>query len=202
MAPTPRLAVILWPDRGKGPWQLRVKWGLVDGRYECVELALRNLEGHAITTAALRGMRIQERVTEARESTFGLVPKHRADTPRQKKKKKKSRIRPSYSRQHYEQVAEIYRNAFKLGAHPQVVVADQLNLTRSTAGNQIARARALGLLGEAPANRRAGEVKPRKSLSEGELARKRRRAKARAAREQTHSPDGGQEVGDRKGKKR
>lgn len=66
-----------------------------------------------------------------------------------------------HSQEHYEQVAEVYAKAYRRGEYPTKAVAEELKATRSAAAKWVARARALGLLGETEKTKAGGVVAPR-----------------------------------------
>ena len=62
-------------------------------------------------------------------------------------------------RERLEEAADVYRYALRLGQPPTNAVAEALNVSRSTAGRYVVRARRAGLLGPAVPGR-AGEEQP------------------------------------------
>lgn len=61
--------------------------------------------------------------------------------------------------EHYREVADLYREALRLGRAPVQHVADRLNCAANTAKGYVAEARRRELLGEAPKPGSKGEVK-------------------------------------------
>jgi hypothetical protein len=61
-----------------------------------------------------------------------------------------------------QQVADLYRDGYRTSDAPTKYVAERLGVSRSTAGKQVARARAEGMLELAPKQGVPGLVKPRK----------------------------------------
>jgi hypothetical protein len=66
-------------------------------------------------------------------------------------------LRGRLTKEHYQDVATIYREAEGAGRHPTKAVAEWAEVPRSTAATWVRRARDLGELGAAPAHGRAGE---------------------------------------------
>lgn len=165
---------VLWPDEAAGPWAIRLKWGLVGGRRECVGFGITwvgEAPPEVLTARLLREVPLGEIISAKRadyhEALLTVnefaellrdrhgeplpVETHMALTDRLVTEMRSVRRgapgrKPMYGREHYQQVADIYRDAHTKGQPPTKTVAAFFNLSSSAAGKHVAKARSMGLL--------------------------------------------------------
>lgn len=165
---------VLWPDRRRGPWLVRIEWGVVDGRIECVGLHLQQVPDtplKAFNTSVLRSIPLGSLVEEARGRHIRSLRKLQAlPAPRELRrraaeqlesfqagKKGKGGPRLQYGAEHLAQVAEVY---LKSANKPTTAVAQHFKVPYSTAAKWVARARRIGVLAPTTKGKAGGSFPP------------------------------------------
>lgn len=150
-----------WEGAPAGGWTVELLWADIDGRVECVGLAVVGDGSKPLTASRLRQLPIGSIITEGRRAQLrrakallgpvvsDLSPADlealRADASERVEGLTARRRR--YPPEHYEQVAAAYDEAIAAGIPPTAHVQETLGLrTRSQAAKQVARARERGLL--------------------------------------------------------
>ncbi len=174
--PSPQHAdAMLWPDEQRGPWLINVNWGEVGGRWECVHFEIRSYRtpgeewakalpdrregtGAAVLTATtwrqipigrvieeLRRRRIDENTRWLRSvKRRGAVPEWMVKSGEEALAMWSAPLPKEGAG--LEQVAAVYRAAWREGRPPTQAVARHFQLSSSAAAKRVARARAAGLL--------------------------------------------------------
>jgi len=154
--PTKPRAMTVWPaDAGEeAPYAIRVDWGLFKGRWEPETIRVHArlfAKTGPITGATLRSLPIGQIVGVLRDRHKALAEKvaSEVEVPDDYLERWEKGERPKLGREHYEDVAIIYRAAFDAGLRPTKAVAEHFNCSASTAGSWVSRARhRYGLLGD------------------------------------------------------
>ena len=135
-----------WPDAELGPWLVTLSWRLIAGRFECVgvELLSTLLEPTPVQTDVWRAVPIGGFIQDARAKHAAWYERFDQDDRAVEQTKRWGRGRRP--RHDPAKVARIYTEALRAGQPPTKTVAETLVISRSSAANQVARARALGLL--------------------------------------------------------
>lgn len=145
---------LTWPPVENGPYFVDIDWEMVDGRWEPnrITIAPRDITvSGPITTSMIRSLPfgqifdyargIQRRGSEQVAVEHGLDDSFAARWDRGE--------RPRLGVDHYRKVADVYRLAFAEGRPPTKTVAEHFQVSTSTAGSWVSRARnKYGLLGE------------------------------------------------------
>lgn len=131
-------------------WEVELAWAEVDGRMECVGLAIvgdgteplqrvKHLRKIPLTTLILDERRFKAFLSEdptPDETEAVLAERAKFNAPRTR-----------YDDDHYQAVADAYDHAWRNDLPPTAYVQEKLKLrTRTQAGKQVARARERGLL--------------------------------------------------------
>lgn len=150
-----------WADAPEGGWSVELLWADIDGRVECVGLAVVGEGSKPLTASVLRQLPLGSVITEGRRAQMrranamagpvltDLSPADlealRGDAAERVSGLTARRRR--YEPEHYQQVAAAYDEAIAAGIPPTAHVQQTLGLrTRSQAAKQVARARERGLL--------------------------------------------------------
>jgi hypothetical protein len=167
---------ILWPDPKRGPWEITVYWGGVNGRWEPVGAQILALDLQPITAVSLRGLRWGQITEMARPivdvvfgstwtdidgSTYHTERRVVYDPPRRGRP-------PKYGPQHFGEVARIYREAWgSRNRTPTTAVKNYFKVSHTTAAKWVARCREMDppLLPKNPGRGKALAVEPTKSRS-------------------------------------
>ncbi len=154
-----------WPtDVDDAPYVVRVEWGEFDGRWEpkAIRIATRLPEETGpITGAVLRALPIGRIVATIRsrqktlaQKTVDQLKADQVEVPEGYLEAWETGKRPRLSREHYEDVAAVYRAAYQAGQYPTKAVAEKFSVSSSTAGSWVSRARNLyDLLPDTPAGK-------------------------------------------------
>jgi transposase len=146
---TEHFEVEQWPDPRKGPWVLDLHFDLVRGRYECVELRIKqkSVEREPITTSLIRALPVASAIDRARE---GLAAKRRHKERRRRRQEPARQPRTGRPREideeHLRAVAQVYRDAFRTSRKPTKIVAETFDRSPATAARWVTRARREGFL--------------------------------------------------------
>lgn len=150
-----------WEGAPAGGWEVELLWVDIDGRMECVGLAIVGDGSQPLTASALRALPLGSIITEGRRAQLrrakgslrpALTKLSPADLEAVQADARErigalSARRPRYQPEHYERVAAVYDEAMEAGIPPTAHVQETLGLrTRSQAAKQVARARERGLL--------------------------------------------------------
>ncbi|MFH1330243.1 MAG: hypothetical protein ABIJ48_06305 [Actinomycetota bacterium] len=143
-----------------GPWLVRLDWGEIEGRVECVGFSIRHqTRSQPITTGLLRQFNLASQVLRWRRQMhfeaganleFPISDQARGYYERQLALSGKKRHR--YSPEHFESVAREYTRAYQNGEHPTSAVADYFTtqfrypVSRSAAAKWVMTCRQTGLL--------------------------------------------------------
>jgi hypothetical protein len=135
--------------------QLRVE--IVEGRPACTHLTLLRRPGEAALTSLAIRVPLKELVIEISRLVVGGL----TGTEPQELRPKAPRAEPGkrLPQERLEEVARVYRYALSHDRPPTNAVAEALDVSRSTAGRYVVRARRAGLLGPASPGV-AGELDP------------------------------------------
>ncbi len=130
----------LWPDKAVGPWRLLLSWQVIDGRPECVAATIAAVPdlsgmGRPLQGAVLRDLRIPDVIARARAAMVG--PPQRVTLPPGMRRSTAERLTT---------VAEVYRKALRSKQPPVAAVAEHFGVSKMSASNMVARARAVGFL--------------------------------------------------------
>jgi hypothetical protein len=180
----------LWPDPERGPWHLRLYWGEIDGRVECVGVEMKSAptaedEGRStapgwqpdprpLRSTDLRRLPLATIVEETRQSQAGFLNWWaELDEQRREQLRRKTQALadgaprsgkggrpPEYGPEHYAEVADAYSAAHQSRRDPRQAVAEHLHLSPSAAAKHVAKARKLGLLGPTMKGRAGGVPEP------------------------------------------
>jgi hypothetical protein len=149
----------VWPpaDPETASYSIKVEWDLFDGRYEpaSIRIATRRPDATGpITGTVLRSLPIGKVVDHLRANQRAAHSYHQAqgrDFPSEYLEAWERGEKPRLGLEHYETVAEVYKAASAAGASPTKVVAETFQVSTSTAGSWVSRARnKYGLLGDTP----------------------------------------------------
>jgi hypothetical protein len=159
-----------FPDPKAGPWEAEVRFGLVDGRVECIGIDVHPLSTRAtepLTATVLRrvnlGTLIGEVLDDAGPDLQRLAGLRRRYGPtlgemqaagigQLAKRRKKPGPKPK-DVAHYQEVARIYLST---PSKPTKAVKNHFLVSESTAGKYVAGARDLGLIPQTTRGRRSG----------------------------------------------
>lgn len=139
----------------RGPHEVTLHFEWREGRWECVEVNVKMVSEHLrpITTSVLRSLPIA-----------GLIEKHRPGSVEslttadmdgtiyttehdyRSKPKPQGGRPPEYGPEHWEKVAQVYREAFAKNRTPTRAVARRFKVTPSAAAKWVAQCRERGLL--------------------------------------------------------
>jgi hypothetical protein len=158
-----------FPNPSAGPWEVEVRFGVVQGRIGCVGLEIRPLGGtplEPLSATIVRSIRLRRLIADALvdagpdlQRLAGVRRKYGASLGDMRKvglgpladDRKRPGPKPK-DRAHYEQVAEIYLSAPDA---PTKAVAQRLHASRSTASKWVAGARQRGLIPPTTQGRRS-----------------------------------------------
>jgi hypothetical protein len=122
-----------WPSPTVGPWTVTLKWQRVDGRPECVGVAIATAFPEVLVTASiLRKLPLADWIAEDRSALAPQVPAIGG-------------LRKSTA-ERLTAVAKLYEQAVQDGKPPTKAVAEHYGITPGGAANLVSRARAHGLL--------------------------------------------------------
>lgn len=175
MTPEPIQTTVGWTNEGR-LWRVTLTWDVIEDRWECVGLAIAagapDTPLHAVD---LRALTLGRLVAESRPKLLEEVARrrevlkdsHSAAIESYLLRKLQSASQPKaspgrppvHSLGHYAEVAKAYAEAYAAGDYPTRAVAEHFHMSRSAAGKQIARCRALGFLGPTE-KRKAGGLPP------------------------------------------
>ena len=164
--PKPR-GMTFWPTdvpAEEAPYVVRIDWDTFDDRWEpkAIRVATRLPdETGPITGAVLRSLPIASIVATVRsgqkdlaEQTGERLKADEVEIPEGYLEAWETGKRPRLGRDHYEDVAAIYRAAYQAGQYPTKAVAEKFSVSSSTAGSWVSRARNLyDLLPDTPAGK-------------------------------------------------
>jgi hypothetical protein len=144
---------IRWPDKKRGPWELRITWEDVEGRWEPVGTQISRIDGAPITAEGLRSLRWGSITDQARPGPMRTGVSYVEEGERVSvwgpmigwDQSRRGRP-PLYGPEHYAEVARVYRAAFAENRTPTRIVARHFKVTPTTAAKWVARCRELGLL--------------------------------------------------------
>lgn len=123
-----------WPDND-GPWLLTLRWRVIDGRPECVEVTLTaDSTEDPITATLMRQIGLPGIIAADRAAMVGHEP---PVLPPGMRRSTAERLR---------RVAEVYRQALADGSPPVQAVAREFSIADTSASNLVARTRAAGFL--------------------------------------------------------
>ena len=144
-------------------WTATFTWAEMAGRLEAVKITVvPNTAGSGIVPSDLRAASFANLLKAQRaliQQVFTMSAQALPDDPRRSEwarvgelagKAKKGR---PVSDDELEQVADVYREAYRMGANPVVAVADALKIARSTAAKRVIAARRAGFLPPATAGK-------------------------------------------------
>jgi hypothetical protein len=177
---------VRWQDAEAGPWQITLRWSQIDGRVECVGVALDPLSPDKpciVSTATWRAIPLRSLITQARRARFEEFGGHIAEAAPDLAAsgldqswldhfeatsapwRDRSRGRPvELGPDHYREVAEEYSRAFSDGGsrQPLQAIRQRWDVSKPTASRWVAAARELKLLPPTGRGRTAaaGEGKP------------------------------------------
>lgn len=170
-----------WPDSERGPWQVTLTWRWFEGRAECSGFALAPVDEtcNPISATLLRKVPLMRLVADARRQRFedaggalleALDDGQDIDLSRRLEESLRASSasweprrpgRPAtLSREHYNDVAQVYSAAHVLGAPPLVAVQQRWHVARPTASRWVAAARSLDLLPATDKGRARGNAAP------------------------------------------
>jgi hypothetical protein len=140
----------LWPDAPAGGWRVDLIWCEIDGRQECVGLAVVGDGSVPFTASLLRRLPLGTIVTEYRRETVALSKRMLESAAQigvempvlQRRTEALTAPRRRYDNDYYQAVADAYDEAMRIGIPPTAHVQSVLGLkTRTQAAKQVARAR-------------------------------------------------------------
>ncbi len=157
-----------WVDPNGKHWVVDTFWSVIDGRQECVGVALRSFgftdkrerrgrpvrleEGvHPLRVEVLRALTMSV-IEERRHSIASLLDElgHQTESAAfragQQRRITGPDGAPLPTDEALEEVARVYRAAWHERVNPTAAVAEAFTLSRSAAAKRVARARAAGLL--------------------------------------------------------
>jgi hypothetical protein len=146
-----------WPDAERGPWKVGMRWQLLDGRPECVEVVISHAGGPAepVPATLLRQLPIGDFIAADRAE---LAPPVEAVSGMRKSAADRLRL-----------AVNVYQEALTDGRKPTKAVAEYFGISQGGASNLVARARAAGLLPPTSAGKAAGAVAGRALTIAGPL---------------------------------
>ena len=135
-------------ERWDEGWSVELAWADIDGRMECVGVAVVGDGTEPLTASLLRHLPIGAMILERRRIEAALDHTQPIlDSTGEPIDRSFDAPRPCYDDEHYQAVADAYDEAMRAGIPPTAHVQDKLRLrTRTQAGKQVARARERGLL--------------------------------------------------------
>ena len=159
---------MIWTDRRDRSWPLTFEYSVIGGRVECSLITIKPPEGTPIQATDIRHIPVGALIAEGRRRGLDLdklslgwpdlSKAQRADIKRRLPGHDRGKPgRPGLSIDTLEQVAKIYTEAYRNGDYPTKAVADELNISRSTASKWVMKTRAVGLL-KPTTQRHAGGV--------------------------------------------
>jgi len=142
------------------PESVAIKFKIVGGRAEAERLEIAAIDDGEtfITAEAVRQLPLGTIIADFRRDMEGFYKGQSRAKARQYAKNFGSRRGRTLDDKTLEEVAKVYRAAFKRGDPVQEAVAEAFHVGRSAAAKRIGAARAAGLLGPAVGTK-AGEVK-------------------------------------------
>jgi hypothetical protein len=172
---------LMWPDRRRGPWLLRIIWTRIAGRLECCGLEIRSCrDGHEswppelprwdedpqiLTASTLRQLALGAILSDLREEGWQRTEQWAAEIETEPASDAERELAAVFRRRArldrgvrrrgippLPEVARVYRAAAKRREPPTQTVADHWNAAHSTAAKWIMRARREGYLD--PADRK------------------------------------------------
>lgn len=168
----------LWPDPEHGPWHIRLYWGRVAGRIECVGMEIKSVrnytdefdsiapgwepEANALTSSTLRRLNVSGVIKATMSTGVGFYDWWasvddllradllvRAEELAAASAASARTGRPRlYGPEHYREVSLVYSEAYHKGLAPTGAVARAFHVNKSTAAKWVAKSRRLGFLPE------------------------------------------------------
>jgi hypothetical protein len=155
----------LWPDTERGPWEVKLHWQEIKGRFECVGVTINSSAmmygedfdrastglpdvGIPIKSTVMRSINLAELIAEERMHLGNLgrfLASETASGFAQKMEAPESTMRPATAKR-LRLVAEAYRKAWQQGKPPVKAVAKRLAVSDAAASKLVFRARSAGLL--------------------------------------------------------
>lgn len=135
-----------WPDP-RGFW-ITLRWDIVNGRVDPVEVTITAPKGRIVTREVLREIPLGKIVDESRVEQIALAERA-AKAAKTKQGKRDGHAYAAKLGGGLEVVAATYREAFAAGRSPIEAVAKELGIAESTAAKRVMAARRAGFLGQA-----------------------------------------------------
>ena len=140
--------------RGKGNYDVTLRFALIDGRMECVGADIEVVQGRrprALTAEALRALPFGSLVAKRRPEAgvtlrVGQAVAHEEALPITPVKRRRGGRPPIYGPEHWQEVARIYTEAWAKNKTPTRAVARHWGVSESAAAKWVAKCRDLGLL--------------------------------------------------------
>lgn len=183
-----------WIDPWKGRWDLTLLWAEVDGRMECVGIEMYStsrpwrlggkwvadtLPGSRgpvpLTANILRALKIGQRVTKLRRGHRDVLRRIEETAPQDTAAQAGEELQlwtgrgrqPDYGIDHYQKVAQVYRDAWLQGKPPTKAVQSRFRVSYSYAAKKVQKARELGLLPPTTRGRASAAIRQRKGRRRG-----------------------------------
>ncbi|MCH7583292.1 MAG: hypothetical protein IIC72_11755 [Acidobacteria bacterium] len=151
--------VFRWPDRREGPWLVELMWKEIEGREEVVGLLIRHGTGEArLDSSTLREFPLfsvaedvrKRRIASAERTIESGGEFENPEWLKELSRRSLDRLatpRKRLPKEHFEEVAMVYRDAYEKGLFPTRHVEEVMGAnTRRQAAGWVQRARGMGLL--------------------------------------------------------